>query len=71
NNQVIMRRLNIFASFIAAALIAVSCGGPQKMADNASLVDLYYKIPSLPFWYPDGSDNQYRKTRRLLYPVLK
>ncbi len=37
-----MRRLNIFASFIAAALIAVSCGGPQKMADNASLVD--YKV---------------------------
>ena len=37
-----MRRLNVFASFIAAALIAVSCGGPQKMADNASLVD--YKV---------------------------
>jgi tetratricopeptide (TPR) repeat protein len=37
-----MRRLNIFASFIAAALVAVSCGGPQKMADNASLVD--YKV---------------------------
>lgn len=37
-----MRRINIFASFIAAALVAVSCGGPQKMADNASLVD--YKV---------------------------
>lgn len=37
-----MRRLNVFASFIAAALVAVSCGGPQKMADNASLVD--YKV---------------------------
>ena len=37
-----MRRINIFVSFIAAAIIAVSCGGPQKMADNASLVD--YKV---------------------------
>ncbi len=37
-----MRRLNLFASFIAAALVAISCGGPQKMADNASLVD--YKV---------------------------
>lgn len=37
-----MRRLNFFASFIAAALVAVSCGGPQKMADNASLVN--YKV---------------------------
>ncbi|KPL14285.1 MAG: hypothetical protein AMS26_11315 [Bacteroides sp. SM23_62] len=37
-----MRRINIFASFIAAALVAVSCGGPQKMADNASLVN--YKV---------------------------
>ncbi len=33
-----MRRFNIFASLIAAALIIVSCGGPQKMADSASLV---------------------------------
>lgn len=33
-----MRRFSIFASFIAAALLIVSCGGPQKMADNASLV---------------------------------
>jgi tetratricopeptide (TPR) repeat protein len=37
-----MRRINFFASFIAAALVAVSCGGPQKMADNASLVN--YKV---------------------------
>jgi Flp pilus assembly protein TadD len=37
-----MRRFNFFASFIAAALVAVSCGGPQKMADNASLVN--YKV---------------------------
>jgi tetratricopeptide (TPR) repeat protein len=37
-----MRRINIFASFIAAALVVISCGGPQKMADNASLVD--YKV---------------------------
>ena len=37
-----MRRFKIFASFIAAALVAVSCGGPQKMADNASLVN--YKV---------------------------
>jgi tetratricopeptide (TPR) repeat protein len=37
-----MRRLNLFASFIAAALVVISCGGPQKMADNASLVN--YKV---------------------------
>jgi tetratricopeptide (TPR) repeat protein len=34
-----MRRIVILASFVAAALLIVSCGGPQKMADNASLVD--------------------------------
>ncbi len=33
-----MRRINILASFIAATLLIVGCGGPQKMADNASLV---------------------------------
>ena len=33
-----MRRINILASFIAAALLIVGCGGPQKMADNVSLV---------------------------------
>jgi tetratricopeptide (TPR) repeat protein len=33
-----MRRINIFASFVAAALLIAGCGGPQKMADNANLV---------------------------------
>ena len=33
-----MRRINILASFIAAALLIAGCGGPQKMADNANLV---------------------------------
>ena len=33
-----MRKFNILVSFIAAALLFVGCGGPQKMADNASLV---------------------------------
>jgi tetratricopeptide (TPR) repeat protein len=33
-----MRRINILASFVAAALLIVGCGGPQKMADNANLV---------------------------------
>ncbi len=37
-NQVIMRRINILASFIVATLLFVGCGGPQKMADNANLV---------------------------------
>ena len=33
-----MRKFNVLLSFIAAALLLVGCGGPQKMADNASLV---------------------------------
>jgi uncharacterized lipoprotein YmbA len=33
-----MRKFNILLPFIAAALLLVGCGGPQKMADNASLV---------------------------------
>jgi len=33
-----MRRINILASFVVAALLIVGCGGPQKMADNANLV---------------------------------
>jgi hypothetical protein len=33
-----MRKINILASFFVVALLIVSCGGPQKMADNASLV---------------------------------
>ena len=33
-----MRRINILASFVAAALLIAGCGGPQKMADNANLV---------------------------------
>jgi tetratricopeptide (TPR) repeat protein len=34
-----MRKFSILVSFIAAALLFVGCGGPQKMADNASLVN--------------------------------
>ena len=33
-----MRRINILASLFVAALLIAGCGGPQKMADNASLV---------------------------------
>jgi tetratricopeptide (TPR) repeat protein len=33
-----MKRINILASFVVAALLIVGCGGPQKMADNANLV---------------------------------
>ena len=33
-----MRKINILVSLFAAVLLIVSCGGPQKMADNASLV---------------------------------
>ena len=33
-----MRRINILVPIIAAALLIAGCGGPQKMADNASLV---------------------------------
>jgi len=42
NNQVIMKKVNILTSFFAAILLMISCGGPQKMADNASLVK--YKV---------------------------
>ena len=34
-----MRKFNILVSFAAAALLFVGCGGPQKMADNANLVN--------------------------------
>jgi tetratricopeptide (TPR) repeat protein len=33
-----MRRINILASLFVVALLIAGCGGPQKMADNASLV---------------------------------
>jgi tetratricopeptide (TPR) repeat protein len=33
-----MRKVNILASIFVAALLIAGCGGPQKMADNASLV---------------------------------
>ena len=33
-----MRRINILVPINAAALLIAGCGGPQKMADNASLV---------------------------------
>jgi len=33
-----MRKINILATFFVAALLIAGCGGPQKMADNASLV---------------------------------
>jgi tetratricopeptide (TPR) repeat protein len=33
-----MRRINILATIFIATLLIVGCGGPQKMADNASLV---------------------------------
>ncbi|MBL7111279.1 MAG: hypothetical protein ISS19_04995, partial [Bacteroidales bacterium] len=33
-----MRKIKILASLFVAVLLIVSCGGPQKMADNASLV---------------------------------
>jgi tetratricopeptide (TPR) repeat protein len=41
-----MRRINILASFIAAALLIAGCGGPQKMADNANLVS--YEVTPAP-----------------------
>jgi len=34
-----MRKFSILISFFVAALLIVSCGGPAKMAENASLVD--------------------------------
>lgn len=37
-----MKKVSIISSFFAAILLMISCGGPQKMADNASLVK--YKV---------------------------
>ncbi|KPK80642.1 MAG: hypothetical protein AMS27_16570, partial [Bacteroides sp. SM23_62_1] len=37
-----MKKVIILTSFFAAILLMISCGGPQKMADNASLVK--YKV---------------------------
>ncbi len=34
-----MRKISILISLFTAALLIVSCGGPAKMAENASLVD--------------------------------
>jgi len=41
-----MKKISIFLTLFAAMLLAVSCGGPKKMADNASLVK--YKVTPSP-----------------------
>jgi tetratricopeptide (TPR) repeat protein len=41
-----MKKISILLTFFAAMLLAISCGGPQKMADNVSLVK--YKVTPSP-----------------------
>jgi Flp pilus assembly protein TadD len=41
-----MKKISILLTFFAAMLLVVSCGGPQKMADNVSLVK--YKVTPSP-----------------------
>ena len=41
-----MKKISILLTFIAAMFLVISCGGPQKMADNVSLVK--YKVTPSP-----------------------
>jgi tetratricopeptide (TPR) repeat protein len=41
-----MKKISILLTFIAAMFMVISCGGPQKMADKASLVK--YKVTPSP-----------------------
>jgi tetratricopeptide (TPR) repeat protein len=41
-----MKKISILFTFFAAMLLVMSCGGPQKMADNVSLVK--YKVTPSP-----------------------
>lgn len=41
-----MKKISILLTFIAAMFLVISCGGPQKMADKASLVK--YKVTPSP-----------------------
>jgi tetratricopeptide (TPR) repeat protein len=41
-----MKKISILLTFFAAMLLVISCGGPQKMADNVSLVK--YKVTPSP-----------------------
>jgi tetratricopeptide (TPR) repeat protein len=41
-----MKKISILLTFFAAMLFVISCGGPQKMADNVSLVK--YKVTPSP-----------------------
>jgi Flp pilus assembly protein TadD len=47
-----MKKISILSTFFAAMLLVISCGGPQKMADNVSLVK--YKVTPSPLEVKGG-----------------
>jgi tetratricopeptide (TPR) repeat protein len=47
-----MKKISILFTFFAAMLLVISCGGPQKMADNVSLVK--YKVTPSPLELKGG-----------------
>jgi tetratricopeptide (TPR) repeat protein len=47
-----MKKISILFTFVASMLLVISCGGPQKMADNVSLVK--YKVTPSPLEVKGG-----------------